>query len=341
MRGGWRNSGLSYYTLRKFLRLGFLYLALPSVMVGLLIPIVAQGSVRDRGKRGQQVERSVAADPRVIVSACTLSGSFTVRGWNRNEVRVRIRDGVDLELTRLDQTKSEQATELRVTVKGRRPATRASCLMFGDLDIDMPRGASVKLTTTSGDITVTELARANVTTTSGSVTLTKMREETIASVIGGDLSVRDSTGSFKLHSTGGSVDARDLAPVAASDTLSASTVSGEVSFSHVQHQRVSVNSVSGEAAYSGELLPNASYNFQSLSGEVRLSIPAKSSFRLVANVGESVKISSDFDLKYTENQNVIPPGNRGAPRRVSATFGAGEALVKVSMLSGFLRISKQ
>jgi DUF4097 and DUF4098 domain-containing protein YvlB len=302
---------------------------------------VAHGSVRERGKRGQQVERTAAADPRVAVFACTLSGSFTVRSWNRNEVRVRISDGVDLELTRIDQTKSEQATELRVTVKGRRAETRASCLMFGDMEIDVPRGAGVKLQTTSGDITVTDVARANVTTTSGRIILTKMREETSATVIGGDLSVRDSTGSFKLHSTGGSVDARDLAPVVAGDTLSASTVSGEVTFSHVQHQRVSVNSVNGDATYSGGLLPNGSYNFQSLSGEVHLSIPARSSFRLVANVGESVKISGDFDLKYTENQNVVPPGNRSAPRRVSATFGAGEALVKVSILSGSLRISKQ
>jgi Putative adhesin len=342
MRRGWRNSGLSYYTLRKFLLPGFWCVMLPSLTVGLLTPIaVAHGSVGDRGKRSQQVERTAAADPRVVVFACTLSGSFTVRSWNRNEVRVRISDGVDLELTRIDQTKSEQATELRVTVKGRRPATRASCLMFGDMEIDVPRGAGVKLQTTSGDINVTDVARANVTTTSGRITLTKMREETSASVISGDLSVRDSTGSFKLHSIGGTVDARDLAPVAASDTLSASTVSGEVTFNHVQHQRVSVNSVSGEATYSGELLANGSYNFQSLSGEVRLSVPAGSSFRLMANVGESVKINSDFDLKYTENRDVIPPGNRSGPRRVSATFGAGEALIKVSMLSGSLRISKQ
>src|ERR1043166_1432357 len=99
MRRGWRNSGLSFYTLRKFLRLGFLHLALPLFTVGLLTSIVkAHGSVRDRGKRGPQVERTMAADPRGVVSACKLSGSFTVHGWNRNEVRVRISNGVDLEL---------------------------------------------------------------------------------------------------------------------------------------------------------------------------------------------------------------------------------------------------
>ena len=343
MREGWRNSCLSptrCNMLRKFLLLGFSSVALPSLTVGLLTPVVlAHPYERDRNKRPQQVERTAAADPRVTVSACTLSGSFTVRGWDRKEVRVRINDGVDVELTRIDETKSEQATELKVTSKGRRANTGAACLMFGDMEIDVPRGANVKLKTTSGNISVTEVARANLVTTSGGIRLAKMREETIATVIGGDLTVGDSTGSFRLHSTGGSIDARDLTPVAATDALTASTVGGEVTLTHVQHQRVSVNSVSGEVMYSGELLRNGNYSFQSLSGEVRLLLPARSSFRLHGSVGESVKITSDFDLN-TQNQDLIPPGNRG-PRRVDATIRSGEASIRVSLLTGSLRITKQ
>jgi DUF4097 and DUF4098 domain-containing protein YvlB len=324
--------------------MALLYFALPSLMVGLLTPgvvVSAHASGRDRGKRTQQVERIAAAESRVIVSACTLSGSFTVRGWNRNEVRVRISDGVEFDLTRVGQTKSEKATELKVTSKGRRSTSGNSCLMFGDMEMDVPRGASVKLQTTSGDISVTEVARLSVTATSGSITLIKMQEETSANVIGGDISVRNSTGSFDLHSTGGSIDARDLAPVAATDSLTASSLSGEVNLNHVQHQRVRAKSLSGELTYSGALLPNGYYSFQNLSGEVHLSIPANSSFRLEASVGESVKISSDFNLKYTQNQNVIDPGLRSDPRHVAATVGSGEASIKVSMLSGALRISKQ
>ncbi len=274
------------------------------------------------------------ADPKVSVYACTLSGDFTVRGWERNEVRVRV-SSVEIELMRVDQIKSERATELRVVPKSRR--SNASCLMFGDVEIDAPFGAMVRLQTTSGDITVTDLARVNATTTSGSIRLMKIREEATATVIGGDLSVHDSIGSFKLHATGGSIDARDLAPATASDSLTTTTVSGEVSLTHIQHQRVNVNSVSGEVVYAGALLPGGSYSFQNLSGEIRLLIPAKSSFRLFASVGTSVKFSSDFDLKYPENQN----GNRGAPRRVTATVGSGESLIRISLLSGSLRISKQ
>jgi DUF4097 and DUF4098 domain-containing protein YvlB len=323
------------------LLLGFSSIALPSLTVGLLTPdIFAHGTARDRGKRNQQVERIATADPRVIVSACTLSGSFTVRGWDRREVRVRS-DGGDIELTRIDQSKSEQATELKVTSKTRRSPARNSCLMFGGIEMDVPRGASIKLQTTSGDISVTDVARAHVVTTSGSINLTKMRAETNATVIGGDITVRESTGLFNLHATGGSIDARHLAPLAASDTVSASTVSGEVTLNDVRHQRVNVNAVSGDVTYSGELPRNASYSFQNLSGAVHLLLPANSSFRLLASVGESAKISSDFDLKNTANQTTIPPSNRYESRRVIATVGTGEATIHLSLLSGSLHIRKQ
>jgi DUF4097 and DUF4098 domain-containing protein YvlB len=302
--------------------------------------VSAHRAVRDRGGRNPQVERTATADPQVAVSACTLSGSFRVRGWDRNEVRVRS-DGADIELTRIDQTKSEHAREFEVTSKNPRPAARKSCLMFGDIEMDVPRGATVKLQTTSGDISVNDVARARVVTTSGSINLTKMREDTNATVIGGDLSVRDSTGLFNLRATGGSIDVRHLAPVAASDTVSASTVSGEVTLNDVRHQRVSVSAVSGGVTYAGELLRNASYSFHNLSGEVDLLLPANSSFRLVASVGESAKISSDFDLNNTANQATIGPSNRYESRRVIATVGAGEASIQLSLLNGSLKIRKQ
>ena len=343
MRGVWGDSRLilsRYCTVRRFLLPGFSALAAAILTAGLPAPrSFAHGRGIDRNKRNQQVERTAPADPRVLVSACTLSGDFTVRSWNRNEVRVRVSGGADVELLRVDQNKSEQAAELRLTSKGHRSS--GSCLMFGDVEIDAPRGATVKLTTTSGDISVVDLARVNATTTSGSIGLAKIQEETSATVIGGDLSVRDSTGSFRLHSTGGSIEARDLRPVAASDTFNSSTVSGEVILTNVQHQRVSVSSVSGEVAYTGVSLPDGNYNFENLSGEVRLVLPPSASFRLVANIGGSVKISSDFDLKYAQNQTIVTPGNRGEPRHIRATVGSGESLIRVSLLTGSLRISKR
>src|ERR1044071_3006210 len=107
MRGGWKDSGSI-----------FMRYSVPIFLV-LIISVSVCGGVspRDRSQRNRGVERTVPVDPRVSLSACTLSGSFTVRGWDRSEVRARVSNGVDIELTRVDQTKSGQATELKLTSK--------------------------------------------------------------------------------------------------------------------------------------------------------------------------------------------------------------------------------
>src|SRR5947207_13087084 len=99
----WRNSSLIFVR----------YCLLALVLATSSSAVLAHGSLPDRGKRGPEVERTAAADPRVTVSACTLSGDFTVRSWNRNEVRLRVSGFAEVELAPLDQPKSEQATELR------------------------------------------------------------------------------------------------------------------------------------------------------------------------------------------------------------------------------------
>src|SRR5262245_50692202 len=81
---------------------------------------VAQAVTPDRRKNKQQVEKTVAADPRVVVSACTSSGSLSVRSWDRNEVRATVTDGTQIELTRTDRTSAKVASELKVSVKGAR-----------------------------------------------------------------------------------------------------------------------------------------------------------------------------------------------------------------------------
>src|SRR5215831_12744864 len=128
----------------------------PSVVAVLVLLVIAwqtpvQGSKPDRRRNYQQVERTMAAAPRVMVSVCVVSGDLTVRGWDRNEVRARATDGTQIELSRSDQMKSQAATELRVTRSGnRRTGPNPSCIQSGDLELDVPRGAGIKLETSSG-----------------------------------------------------------------------------------------------------------------------------------------------------------------------------------------------
>jgi DUF4097 and DUF4098 domain-containing protein YvlB len=291
----------------------------------------------DRRKTHQQVERAMATDPRVVVSVCTLSGNLTVRAWDRKEVRARS-GGIQVELTRVDQGKSEPATELRLTESGR----HRSCVQFDDVELDVPRGASVKVQTTNGDIHVTGVARVTANSQSGDITIAKVSEETIGNAIGGEISVSDSTGSFKLHTVGGSIDTSNLRSVAADDAFSASTVNGEVTLDHVQHPQISANTVNGDISFAGPLQRSGGrYSFQSISGKIRLALPADSSFRLTASLGEGVKLNSDFNLNYSENQSPGGIPNRGAVRRVVAGVGGSDTAISVMILSGSLQLNRQ
>jgi len=318
-----------------------------SVVAGFVLLVIAsqapvQGSEPDRRKNYQQVERTMAADPRVLVSACVVSGDLTVRGWNRNEVRARVTDGTQIELTRNDQIKSQAATELRVTTNGqRRPGSNSSCIPSADIELDVPGGAAVRLQTSSGDIFVTDVARVEASSQSGGMTLAKVAVDTSLNTISGEISVRDSAGSFKLHTVGGEISARNLLTAGLGGGFEASTVSGEVTLDQVQIPTIKVNTVSGDVDWTGPLSRAGRYDLQSISGRMRLVLPNNASFRLSASFGQTVRFSSDFNLNYSENQSTAGGSNRGGFRQFVATAGNGDSLITVSLLEGSLQIHKR
>jgi DUF4097 and DUF4098 domain-containing protein YvlB len=289
----------------------------------------------DRNRRNQQVERTVAADPRVTVSACVASGDITVHSWDRNEVRARISDGVQIDLTRTDQNKTQTATELRLTVQGRHSTKGASCLPLGDVELTVPRGAGVKLQTSSGEISATEVAGVTATSQSGTITIEKVHGEIDLNTIGGEISVRNSTGRFNLHTVGGSVDARDLAPANAGDSLEAGSVGGDVTLDRIQHRRVKLNTVGGDLTYAGPLSRGGLYSFQAISGQLRLLLPANSSFRVKGTLGTGGELSGDFNITAKRASNYNPM------RSVDAIVGNGDASIDVSVFSGSIQIRKQ
>jgi len=312
------------------------------VLLAIAGEVSAHGSKPDHRKSNQQVERTMAANARVLVSVCVVSGDLTVRGWDRNEVRVRATDGAKIDLVRNDQMKSQAATELRVTGKGgRRTAPDSDCIQSADIELDVPRAAGIKLETSSGDIRVTDVARVDGGSQSGSMTVSKLLGELSLNTISGEISVRDSGGSFKLHTVSGRVDAHNLVPTGLGGSFAASTVSGEVILDHVQIPTVKVNTVSGDMNFTGPLSGAARYNLQSISGRIRLSFPGVASFRLSASLGKAVKFSSDFNLNYSQNQNTAEVWNRGGFRRIEATNRSGAAVINVSLLEGSLQITKR
>lgn len=306
---------------------------------------VARPRKRTREPRDQQVERTTAAAPDVLLSVCLSSGSISVQVWDQNQVRVSSSDGLPIELRRpAGASTSGPAKELGVVIGNLLSKPRSSCLPFGDIELAVPRGTILQLQTRDADVSVSGVNRVSVVTQGGTVSVQRVTRFIDVTSIGGDISVQNSKASIKLHSVGGSIDAQSLAPSAVGDIFEAGTVGGDISLAQISHVQVVVSTVSGDVSFSSSLARGGRYSFQAIQGDVSLSLPADSSFRLNANLGSGGEVDSDFPL--TSSSSVVeqpdPRKKRGSGfRHIEGVFGTGDALIDLSSFGGTVSLRKK
>ena len=306
---------------------------------------VARPGKRTREPRGQQVERTTAATPDVVLSVCLGSGSLSVRAWDRNLVRVRWSDGQHVELRRPAAAgNSEPAKELTLSTDGALSRPRSSCLPFGDIELDVPSGANLQLQTRDAEVSVSGVARVEVVTQGATVSVQRVTRVVDVRSIGGDISVQDSKAAIKLHSVGGSIDVHRVAPGAPGDICEAGTVGGDITLAQISHGQVIVSTVNGDVSFSSSLAPGGRYSFQSIGGALSISLPADSSFRLNANLGRGGDVDSDFPLRSSSSaaQTSEPVRRQGSGlQHVEAVYGTGDALINLSSFGGSVQLRKK
>ncbi|MCU1264862.1 MAG: hypothetical protein JWM21_1180 [Acidobacteria bacterium] len=287
-----------------------------------LILIFASSSVyahdekRNEKGRGAKVERSIATDSHVTVSACSVSGGITVHGWDRNEVRVRSGEAAEIKFQRKDQgaeVSPVRKIELLILDKEQGPTQPGFCESSSEIELDVPRGATVQLRTRDSDINVFEVATAYVNTQNGDVTIEHATTAVQAGSIGGGISLRDSSGRINLHSAGGSIEATAVSPADAADTFEAHSLGGEIMLDHVTHARLSADTLNGSLSLTGPLARSGRYSFRTMSGDMTLTLPEESSFQLSARFSQKAEIITDFPLTLIP-QSSAQPAPKAAPR---------------------------
>jgi DUF4097 and DUF4098 domain-containing protein YvlB len=318
----------------------------------LLIPVllisgavaVARPGKHKRAPRDQQVERTSAATPDVVLSVCLGSGSLSVQAWDRNQVRVSSSDGLPIELRRpTGASNSGPARELTVVIGNMLSKSGSKCLPFGDIQIDVPREANLQLQTRDANVSVSGGAGVYVVTQGGSVNVQRVTRLVAVSSIGGNISVQDSKASIKLHSVGGSIDVHGVAPNAAGDVCEAGTIGADITLAQISHGQVIVSTVSGDVSFSSSLTHGGRYSFQTIQGDVSLSLPADSSFRLNANLGSGGDVNSDFPLRSSSSVEQSDPSSRRGSgfHHLEAVYGTGDALINLSSFGGAVRLRKK
>jgi DUF4097 and DUF4098 domain-containing protein YvlB len=119
------------------------------------------------------------------------------------------------------------------------------------------------------------------------------------------------------------------------------SVSGDMRMTDVESDRTFVRSVSGDIEFAGRLARTGRYEFQSHSGDVRVSPAGSAGFSIEASTF-SGDLRSDYPLTLQGN----PPNNslnsRGRNgRTIRATFGDGGAVLTMQSFSGNITVAKQ
>ena len=286
---------------------------------------------------GDTTERSLKVDPNLNLQICVTEGRVNVNSWNRSELRVFVHDGSKF-VFKVSQKNDKTGEPVWVNVLGVEPRNKwaGDCLSGGEIEVDVPVNATIKIKGQATDTTIDTVRKAYVQTAGGDITLRNIAQGLNASTYEGDITVEESKGAISLETATGNILVFDAGPSDIGDVLKAKTSGGMISLQKVGHRQLEVNSISGSVSYNGAILSGGSYNLSTTNGSIRLAIPQSSNCTVNATYGYG-RFESELPLKIA-TENVTP----GPVKTVVGTFGGGgDALITLVSNNGSIAIKKQ
>lgn len=245
-----------------------------------------------------------------------ISGDIEVTAWNRQDVRIR----AWIENGRVISELSNSRVRLRV--EGERNWRGSREVGDSRYEIMVPVGTRVRAGSVSGDVSVTNSGgEVDVSSVSGDVEVTDAVGLTSVTSVSGDVRVSRVRGDLSVRSVSGDVTVREVV-----GDVRANTVSGELSLTGLSSRNVTAKTTSGDIDFAGAINGDGRYQFNSHSGEVRLTLPddVGAEFSLRTFSGE---LSSAFPV-------TLGGRNRTSSRSMEFTLGNGGARITAETFSG-------
>ncbi|HQX56306.1 MAG TPA: DUF4097 family beta strand repeat-containing protein [Pyrinomonadaceae bacterium] len=283
------------------------------------------------------VERSMKVDPALNLSLCVSEASLKVNSWNRNELRVFVRDGSDFEFkTQQTSPKTGEPVWILINAVNSRSKlnTRSECINGGEIEIDLPANASVNVKGQEVTSNIDGVRKVSVKIIAGNTFIRNVTEGITVSGGQGGIAVENSYGAMSLDSTTGNIVVFEAGPSDIGDTFRAKTNGGAISLEKISHRQLEVNSISGSVNYSGTLLKGGSYSFGTSNGSIRLALPQDTSCTVSATYGFG-KFNSDLPVE-TLTENI----SEGPVKITVGRIGSGDAILRVTTINGSISIKK-
>jgi DUF4097 and DUF4098 domain-containing protein YvlB len=263
----------------------------------------------------EEVDQKVAASPRGVVRISNVAGTVNVSGWNRAEVEVRGRYRGSVQ--RIDVFSDNGRVSVKAIYRGGQRGQ-------ADLDIRVPEGSDLDITTTSADVETSNLTGPQrVNTVSGAIR-SDFAKDFEGKTVSGDMRLRGDgkVGEVRLETISG-----DVILERASGELDAETTSGDLFLDIRDGTMVRMRTTSGDLSLRGTLQKEATVFAETISGDVTMRVKPPAGFDY-----EAVSFSGDLGNcfgKQAERANRHGPG-----KRLLGSTGEGQARLRVKSMSG-------
>jgi DUF4097 and DUF4098 domain-containing protein YvlB len=294
---------------RKNVKYATLVILTTILATALALPAAAQEEI--------DVTRELKADGRLRVD--NLSGSVIVTGWDKNEVRITGTLGKGSE--RLDVDGNAKRLKVEVILP-----RRARNIKGSHLEIKMPRGAQLTVSTVSADIEVTDL-----------------RGEISLDSVSGQIDVEASPESMEVESVSG-----DLDLILTSEELDLQTVSGDIILHTKSLRELDINTVSGDVELISKIVERL--NFNSVSGDLDFAGLIKTRGRFNSQSGDLLLIftgkpDAEFeigtfsgDIRNTFGPEAKKSNRFNLGKSLEFTAGDGSASIDIESFSGDIKL---
>ncbi|MBC7900739.1 MAG: DUF4097 family beta strand repeat protein [Saprospiraceae bacterium] len=290
-------------------------------------------------KDGLTTEKSIPVDPNVSIKVCVAEGDLKINGWERDEVRIFVKDGSKFGVKILEKS-ADSGKPNWIHIK--RAADQAApgaqireCISGQAIEMDVPMKASLTVEGRVTRTTVDSVRKIYIKNLEGNLSLRNIAGGITANTYQGDVTVENSGGAISLESATGNIVAFEVSPGQIGDVFKAKTNSGTISLQKLEHRQIDANSITGSVLFNSKFLMGGLYNFKTSNGSIRLTIPSASSCTIKASYGFG-RFNSEIPLKIlTENET---PGGSS----VVASIGEGDACtVSMTTNNGSIGIKKQ
>lgn len=282
-------------------------------------------------------EKAIIVDPKVNIKLCVMGGNLKINGWDRDEVRVFINEGSPLGFKVLQKNRqTEKAVWIMVVGfdPAKNTASNEECINGSEIEIDAPRTAVVNIKSQESRATINSVGRVSIKNVVGDIILNNIAGGIEAVTYEGDVVVEKSGGAISLQSITGNIAVSNASPSEIGDIFKAKTNNGAIALQGIEHRQLEVNTNSGSIKFTGEILNNGQYTFNTQNGSVLLNIPTDSSCKISAIYGYG-SFNSEIPLQKIE-KNPSPQ-----TKSLTATMGTGEAVLNFTTFNGSINIKKK